>query len=277
MLKLRLLKLCLALSLLSLLLPGAAAAQDKGDELRRAASEGNLAQVKALLDAGADVNSKNSYGGTALAFAGDKGHTEVVKLLLERGANPNVTDTFYNSTPLGWAAGKGHAEIVRALLDKGAEGEDGALMAAVYQDRTEVVKVILERGKLAPEKLSDALATALTQKQTAVADMLKAAGVKEPAPADFAVDAATLKSYEGTYEGADGFSITVALTDGKLTTKSEQVPPLTLGALDAVTFRPAEFAGIKMIFTSENGKVTGMTVDQGGQGPGMALKKKETP
>ena len=85
----------------------AAAAEDAGDALRRAASAGDLAKVTELLAAGTDVNAANPYGGTALAFACDHGHAAVVDLLLARGANVNAEDSYYHSTPLGWAVSAG--------------------------------------------------------------------------------------------------------------------------------------------------------------------------
>lgn len=263
--------LCLALSLL-LAVPGiAVAADDPGDALRRAASTGDLAKVKELLAAGVDVNAPNAYGGTALAFAADKGHTAVVELLLERGANPNSTDRFYNSTPLVWAVTHGHADIVRALLAKGAEGEAEALMGAAREGHAGIVKVILERGKLGPEALSEALVVASQGQQTEVATLLQAAGAKPPVTVT--VDPAVLKTYEGTYDGP-GFSLTIAVKDGKLTGSADG-ETLTLAALDPVTFRAEEVPGIKLVFQVEAGKVLGMTLDQ--RGRSIPFKKKETP
>jgi ankyrin repeat protein len=43
-----------------------------------------------------------------------------VKLLLEKGAEPNPKDD-YSRTPLWWAAGNGHEAVVKLLLEKGAE------------------------------------------------------------------------------------------------------------------------------------------------------------
>ena len=51
------------------------------EELWAAARAGDPARVTAALDKGADVNAKTRYGATALTFAADKGHIEVVKLL----------------------------------------------------------------------------------------------------------------------------------------------------------------------------------------------------
>lgn len=44
-----------------------------------------------LLDAGAPLDAKASSGGTALMFASAAGYTDVVTLLLEKGADVNAT------------------------------------------------------------------------------------------------------------------------------------------------------------------------------------------
>ncbi len=270
MLKLCAAGICLAFSLLLATSHPAAAAEDPGDALRRAASTGDVAKVKELLAAGVDVNAANAYGGTALAFAADKGHLAVVNLLLEHGADVNAKDRFYNSAPLLWAVYHDHAEIVRALLTKGAQGESEALTVAAAEGKTAVVKVILERGKIGPEPLSEALVAASTGEQKEVVALLEAAGAKPPATAE--VDPAVLKSYEGVYEGP--FTATVALKDGKLTVTADG-GALTLAPTDPVTFRAEEFAGIKVTFQVEGGKVTGLTVHRGESS--TPLKKKETP
>lgn len=259
---------------LCLLFPWAALGQDPGDEMRRAASEGNVARVKQLLEAGTDVNAANRYGGTALAFACDRGQVEVVKLLLQHGANPNAQDTFYNATPITWAAMKGHVEISRLLLDKAGQGDEQVLMMGVGGGHPALVKMVIERGKVGAEALTGALAAATQEGNTEIAGMLKAAGAKPPPPADFKVDAETLKSYEGNYEGPNGLALNVIVDkDGKLTASAGGGPPFVFGALDKVTFRPEQYPALKLIFTVENGKVTGAIVDEGGaQTP---LKKKE--
>src|SRR4028118_1651109 len=115
----------LLLSLLLLLATlHVAYAQDPGDQLFEAARRGDAATVKALLDRGVNVNTKFRYGATALSYASDKGHLEVVKLLIERKADVNVKDTFYNATPIIWAAQKGHAPVVEAPLAGGATGAE---------------------------------------------------------------------------------------------------------------------------------------------------------
>jgi ankyrin repeat protein len=107
------------------------------DALWEAARKGDAAAVTAALDAGVDVNTPFRYGATALSYACDRGHLEVVRVLLARGANPNVKDSFYGATPLTWASSPAqarkpeHAEVVGLLLKYGAQGADGALGAAI--------------------------------------------------------------------------------------------------------------------------------------------------
>lgn len=61
---------------------------------------------------------KNGY--TALILASDKGYTEVVKALLEAGTDVNIKSKNGN-TVLIFASAEGHTEIVEALLEAGAE------------------------------------------------------------------------------------------------------------------------------------------------------------
>src|SRR5258708_14919379 len=75
------------------------AAGSRDQELWDAAGRGDAATVRRLLAEGVEVNAKTRYGATALFFACDKARLEVVSLLLEKGADPNVKDTFYGATP----------------------------------------------------------------------------------------------------------------------------------------------------------------------------------
>ena len=55
--------------------------------LMMAAYNGQIARVRMLLEAGADVNARDRDGDTALMFAAFKGHMLIVHLLLAHGAN----------------------------------------------------------------------------------------------------------------------------------------------------------------------------------------------
>lgn len=153
-----------------------ARADDLTDDLLAATRKGDVAQVKALLDKGASVNSKSPYGQTPLFFACDRGNLEIVKLLVERGADVNVEDTFYHANALSWAARKDRAEIVKILLDRGAKSPGDVVMMGVQMEKPDLVKVGLEKGGIGKEGLSSALGAALKGKNTQIVDMLKAAG-----------------------------------------------------------------------------------------------------
>lgn len=252
------------LALLALALAGTAAAQAPAsqtlnDQLYEAARKGDAAEVKAVLDKGADVNAKFRYGATALFKAAERGHTEVVKLLIERGADVTVKDTFYGATAMTWAIDKGHTGVVRAILAKSAEDAGSALMAGVRGGNVEMVSAALETGKLPADTLTAALVAAVAdEKKAPIADMLRKAGAVPPPE----VDAATLQSYAGKYKGEPGPEINIALKDGKLVGMGGG-PPLTLIPIDQKTFRPAEFDGLTIVFNVEGGKATGLSLKQG--------------
>ena len=71
--------------------------------------------IRQLLDAGADVNARNVYQGTALMIATGKfGHVRTVQLLLDAGADPNLRDK-YGHTALWYAKSHRAAASVREL------------------------------------------------------------------------------------------------------------------------------------------------------------------
>jgi ankyrin repeat protein len=91
--------------------------------LHLAAMNGHLEIVKLLLEHGADVNAKTKegYGYTALHSAASNGHLEIVKLLLEHGADVNAKTKYGGYTALHSATMNGHLEIVKLLLEHGAD------------------------------------------------------------------------------------------------------------------------------------------------------------
>lgn len=251
------------LALVALALAASAAAQDAkqalNDQLYEAARKGDAAEVKALLDKGADVNAKFRYGATALFKAAERGNTEVVKLLIERGADVNVKDTFYGATALSWALQKGHTAAVIAILSKTAEEAGDVLLTGVGSGNAELVSAALATGKVPAETMTAALVQASSDAKNApIVELLKKAGAQPPPE----VDAATLQSYVGKYRGDPGPEISIELKDGKLVGVGGG-GPLNLMALDQKTFRPVEFDGFTFTFTVEGGKVTGLTLKQG--------------
>jgi len=89
------------------------------EEFFNAAWKGDLERtIKILKEGEIDVNAKNKYGNTALTWASQNGHIEIVKYLLANGANVNEKDE-YGETALILASSNGHIEIVKSLLANG--------------------------------------------------------------------------------------------------------------------------------------------------------------
>jgi len=99
------------------LVAGSATAQQRNInfDLLQAARAGSVATTTALLDQGANPNSRNRLGDTPLNTAARNGNVELVKLLLERGADVNLPN-LARVTPLMSAVYGGHAEVARLLL-----------------------------------------------------------------------------------------------------------------------------------------------------------------
>ena len=92
----------------------------KNTSLHYATEKGYIEVVKLLLQNGADVNAFNLKSKTPLHLAAERGFLEVTKLLLQNGADVNAKSSNFANTPLILAAMKGHFEIVKLLLENGA-------------------------------------------------------------------------------------------------------------------------------------------------------------
>ena len=96
-----------------------------GTPLRNAAARGNLELVRLLLDHGADPNLREegiAPNGHALYAAAAGGHYEVARLLLERGAHPNPA-VESSADALSRARSNGDARMVELLCSYGAARE----------------------------------------------------------------------------------------------------------------------------------------------------------
>lgn len=85
------------------------------------APKGNIKAIKDYLDNGGDVNEVLFRDRTALMYASANGHTDLVKFLIERGADVNISSgppKYYCA--LGYAAARGHTDIMDILVDRGA-------------------------------------------------------------------------------------------------------------------------------------------------------------
>ncbi len=107
--------------------------------LYSAAEIGDLNLVKLLLDNGANIEAKNGeYQATPLHGAVENYRIDVVKLLLNRGANVNAEDKD-NWTPLHYGADTNSPDIVKVLVDAhanlGAKGNYGKTPLDIAKDK----------------------------------------------------------------------------------------------------------------------------------------------
>jgi len=134
-----------ALGLTALL--GAAAPSSVVD----AAMQGNRDAVRTLLKQGADVNTAQGDGMTALHWAVQKGDLELTQTLLYAGANVKATTRLGGYTPLLIASRAGNAGVVDALLGAGADVNTAttngatALMLASQAGKIDAVQALLAR------------------------------------------------------------------------------------------------------------------------------------
>jgi len=117
--------------------------------------ENYLEAARFLLDAGADINTRDMSSETPLIQAAHLGYREMVALLLERGAQVNARDES-QETALFQAARYGHAEVCEALLVAGAElniqndMEETLLDVILPRKREQVLGVLARHGYRQP-------------------------------------------------------------------------------------------------------------------------------
>lgn len=234
--------------------------QQLNEQMWEAARKGDAVAVTAALDKGADVNAKFRYGTTALFKASERGHTEVVKVLLARGADVTVKDTFYGATAMTWALNNGHIEVVKVLLAKDTASVGNVLMTGVREGKLPLVELALAQGGLKPEALTSAYAAVMDDKEKAnIAEILKKAGAVPP----LMLDAATLQTFVGRYKPETGAEITMAVKEGKLFVTPTGQREIGMMALDKLTFKPLAFDGIVVTFTMAGDKADSFTLKQG--------------
>ncbi|MHC4464267.1 MAG: ankyrin repeat domain-containing protein [Planctomycetota bacterium] len=144
--------------------------------LRVAARAGNVAEVETLISRGVDVNANVEFDSrvvqrifgakesldialeqkltdatTPLHLAAEKGHKDVVELLVAKGADIGAKDTD-GDTPLHSAAGADHRDVAELLIANGADlnvkNNDGRtpLDVALSQRHNDIAKLLVEAG-----------------------------------------------------------------------------------------------------------------------------------
>ena len=126
--------------------------------LHEATDRGHKEVVELLIATSADVNAKNQWGRTPLHQAVVRGHKEIVELLLANGADVNAKND-RGWTPLHLAVSGGHKEIAELLVANAADvnakddDNDTPLDWGILNDETEIANLLRKHGGKTGEEL----------------------------------------------------------------------------------------------------------------------------
>src|SRR5262245_24754887 len=134
--------------------------QGKANALSKAATKGDAAKIRQLLDSGVPIESLDLNRFTPVMLAAQAGRLDAFRLLVEKGANLHAIGMDQTDL-LECAAEGGNVEIVRTLLGKGLpveghwqpksaasrrEGHINPLLSAALNGNVDAVRVLLEAG-----------------------------------------------------------------------------------------------------------------------------------
>jgi ankyrin repeat protein len=117
--------------------------------LRLAVDLGNIPMIRALLRAGADREAPDSTGKTVLIIAIEMEHPlEIIEILVRAGANVNAFCQVKEPplTPLVAAIERGDSQIIKLLIQFGANVNNNPLEVAIRSINLAAVKMLLEAG-----------------------------------------------------------------------------------------------------------------------------------
>ena len=177
------------LLLISLLVSVSSLSADVNEELLDAVRDANLEKVKILLKSKVNLNATDAREMTPLLLSCADNNLEIVKTLVEAGADVNRKLKETGRTAVIYAASNGHVDILRYLLSRpgvlvNAKDKEGktALIHAVFYARKDAIGILLE-NKANPNARTNveesALSFAMKGGRPEIVTILKQAGARE--------------------------------------------------------------------------------------------------
>lgn len=120
-------------------------------EIRDVIENGDLDTLKNLVESDSEILKLDSVFGSVLHIALGIGKPEIVRWVLENGADPNMKSEYEELSCLNRAIGKKNIELVRLVLDHGAALDttdtlSNPLFGAIYYGNLEIAKLLIDRG-----------------------------------------------------------------------------------------------------------------------------------
>ena len=191
------------------------------------AQRNDLLAVTRALGQGANVNAEARYRRTALLFAARNANLDMVRFLVERGADVTARDTFYSRTSLTSAIRNDSVPLAVYLVESGAPAGAGTLAFAMEVADPSLLRAVLTHGDISDSMLAATRQLRGDTVDTEVATILAEAMDARPGVRDSLVTlpVGVLRSFTGTYRqdsnayfpDSPAHTVVIALEDDQLT------------------------------------------------------------
>jgi outer membrane protein assembly factor BamB len=232
-----------------------------------AAQQDSLPGVTRALQQGANVNAKTRYNATALMLGAMNGNIDIVRLLIERGADMNVRDTFYGFTPMAAAMMNGRAEVIRYFVEKGSAETPTALTLALQTKNIPLLSAVLASKEISNNTVAATHAWTTKNGSPEMTAAVQAVMTSRGLASNLIVTLppAALQAFAGTYTGPNPQqTFVVELKDDQLLiNQGGFVAPLF--ATSATTFVSPQRPNAELIFEKKGDVAEQLTAKFGAQ------------